>query len=234
MPVNHKDDSDRTPLMCAVQHPASRGAPLHTVVTDLGSLRIVLGTSTATLLLDRGTEVGAADSKWMTALHYAAQAGSAQVVTLLLDRGADGNARTKKKHGRTTALHLASEWYREYVVPVLLSRSRGGNKDAVDARGCTPLHWACVSGSPSVATQLLNRGARADVRDKEGATPLHLLCGSPSHVLMAGWSLVGQQLPPDHSLEVVDPGGRDSAVGHVPNRHRDAHGDLPPQRPRAS
>jgi ankyrin repeat protein len=49
-----------------------------------------------------------------------------------------------------------------------------GGVHAADSTGATPLHWACSSGYPWIAAQLLQDGADPNVTQGDGHTPLYL------------------------------------------------------------
>ena len=72
-----------------------------------------------------------------TPLHHAARAGDAAMVRLLLENGADLEARDP---GGTTALHYAAYWGHPEVAQVLLAA--GADPNALDRAGYTPLAWA--------------------------------------------------------------------------------------------
>ena len=77
------------------------------------------------------------DSPGWSALIYAATAGHADLVSWLLDSGADIEAHWHDR-GKKTALWEAAFWGRADVVEILLSR--GGNPDRSDADDAVPLH----------------------------------------------------------------------------------------------
>jgi len=107
-----------------------------------------------------------------------------QLVTLLLDKGADVNARDTLA-GRTPLMILVEYWdskeKTEAAKPLVeLLLTRGANIKATDDSGNTPLHRAVESGGgrigeaefqPQVVTLLLDKGADVNVRDKFGTTP---------------------------------------------------------------
>ena len=100
-------------------------------------------------------------------LHYAAKLGRKDVVSLLLDRGADVN--TTDDHG-STALHVAAFWGRAKIAETLLRHKADVN--ACTRTGMTPLHESARLGTPGVAKLLLGAGAKVDVKDRKGRTPL--------------------------------------------------------------
>ncbi len=92
------------------------------------------------------------------------------LVTLLLDRGADVNG--KDSDGWTT-LHYAAR-YAHVVDVVTLLLDRGADVNAKDKyRDFTALHHAAESGHVDVAALLIDRGADMNGKDVYGWTPLH-------------------------------------------------------------
>jgi ankyrin repeat protein len=89
-----------------------------------------------------------------TPLHLAAMHGHAEAATLLLDDGADINARNT---AGMTALHLAAKQGFSDIVKVLLSHKPDLN--IKDSRGWTPLDWAEKSHHDEIASLLLENGA---------------------------------------------------------------------------
>lgn len=141
---------------------------------------------TAALLLDRGADVNAADDEGRTALMLAAvelksvndedravlvsAAGDRHTKTaaLLLDRGADVNARDKD--GKT-ALMIAV--LREDTETAALLLDRGADVNAVDDEGGTALVLAVMSYCRRETVALLiDRGADVNVKNKYGVTAM--------------------------------------------------------------
>lgn len=104
-----------------------------------------------------------------TALHLASVHGRVKVVKLLLERGAEVNAKQKSE---LTALHLASLKGHTEVVKLLLEH--GAEINAKQQSGITPLHYSIGEGYTEVATLLLEHGADVNAKQKNGITPLHI------------------------------------------------------------
>jgi ankyrin repeat protein len=92
-----------------------------------------------------------------------------RIATLLLDRGAEIDARDQQ---RRTVLHGAASRGQLQAVDLLLSRR--ASVDPVDALGLTPLHLAVREGHVAVAARLLDRGADVRLSARDGRTALDL------------------------------------------------------------
>ncbi len=121
-------------------------------------------------LIQQGADVNAAQGDGMSALHWAADKGDAELTELLVYAGANPGAVTRI--GQYTPLHLASRAGSAAAVRALLKA--GAKVDAkTSVSGATPLHLAAAAGDPAVVTALLD--AKADINAKESEweqTPL--------------------------------------------------------------
>ena len=120
--------------------------------------------ASARALLARGANVNAAErERRQTALMWAAAQRHPEVVTLLLDRGADVRARTAVR-----------------PLTVMLEQGPPGMKTAreharqITAGGSTALHLAASSGDVASARALLDRGAEINDAAAEGYSALVL------------------------------------------------------------
>ena len=101
-----------------------------------------------------------------TPLMQAAAFGSLDAMRLLLDKGANVNA-------RSSAGATALMWAVADLAKVRLLVDRGADVNAVSESGRTALHLAAMSDNSAPIVQLLrSRGAKADAVDKEGMTTL--------------------------------------------------------------
>ena len=126
------------------------------------------------LLLEKGVNKEAADSKGHRPLHCAAIFRYPAVVRLLLEENVSIDARTNRGY---TALHEAvlianlSKAYEEVAVLLL---ENGIDKDARCNNGQTALHIAAKNGKKTMCCILLGAGIDKDLRDNANATALDL------------------------------------------------------------
>ena len=149
--------------------------------------------------LAKGADVNTRDARGATLLIHAAAIGSPEAVKLLLDSGADPNAKSqleatalilgaanaektrvllakgadanaRSKLGRTPLMIAASCDGCSTSVKLLLDK--GADPNAADAQGHTPLLAAANVNDLQSVKLLLAKGAAADTPDKGGNTPL--------------------------------------------------------------
>jgi ankyrin repeat protein len=110
-----------------------------------------------TLLEADASLVGARDVDVSTPLHYAAWKGHTEVAALLLDFGADVNAKNDNGHWGNTPLHAAAHGNRRAVAELLIAR--GADIHAENAAGRKPLHETEAHRATPVANLLKKHGA---------------------------------------------------------------------------
>ena len=120
---------------------------------------IACGTSGTSVSLESGST---------TPLHSASANDKSEVVALLLDGGADIEARDGDGW---TPLHIAVEKNKPEVVTLLLDR--GANIEARTEHEATSLHFAAAKNESEAVALLLDRGANIEARTENGNTPLH-------------------------------------------------------------
>jgi ankyrin repeat protein len=106
-------------------------------------------------LLARGADVNAPQGDGMTALHWAAQRGDADLTTVLLR--ARANVAAVTRIGAYVPLHIAAMNGHATIVKALLDAR--ADVRAVTTAGVTPLHYAALAGSVPAVQMLLERGA---------------------------------------------------------------------------
>lgn len=126
------------------------------------------------------------EEMWL-GLHRAAQNGSVELVTLLLDAGASVDARTRFRtpmHGRATPLILASRAGHGEVVRLLIDRH--SDTGLLDANHRSAISVAAEAGHVEIAHRLLGVGCMVDPVDDQDRTPLHwAIAGGHSEVAIA-------------------------------------------------
>jgi ankyrin repeat protein len=105
-------------------------------------------------------------AKDWTPLHFAAFEGDAESAAILLDNGAQVDA---KNGNGTTALMLAVQEGKTDVVQLLLARK--ASVAAKDKQGWTPLHFAAQENRLEIARELVRAGAAKNAKDAKGRTP---------------------------------------------------------------
>jgi ankyrin repeat protein len=93
-----------------------------------------------------------------------------KVVALLLDKGANINARSKKS--KWSVLHWAA--YRGNRDLLCYLMDNGAKINLSDRDGLTPLHVASYRGISEIVRLLVDRKAKLNQADKDGYVPVHL------------------------------------------------------------
>ncbi|MCA1584292.1 MAG: ankyrin repeat domain-containing protein [Acidobacteria bacterium] len=112
-------------------------------------------------LLKEAADVNAAQGDGMTALHWAASRGDAELAQVLLFAGA--NVRAVTRIGAYTPVFLAAKNGRAAVLASLLEA--GADVKATSANGTTPLMAAAAAGDVQTVTLLLDKGADVNVAE---------------------------------------------------------------------
>jgi uncharacterized protein len=120
-------------------------------------------------LVKDGKDVNGAQGDGMTALHWAAMHGDADLAATLLYAGA--NVRATTRLGGYTALHLAAQAGETTAMARLIAG--GANPAALTSTGATPLMLAAASGNASAVKLLLEQSADANAAESaNGETAL--------------------------------------------------------------
>ena len=123
--------------------------------------------------VDPGADVDAVDHTHTTLLHRASYRGNVKFVHLLLERGANINARNKMGH---TPLHRVLFGFDDdagasYFDTIQLLLDHGADVDALDNTQSTPLHVASENGHTKAIQLLLKYGASVHFQNHVGQTP---------------------------------------------------------------
>ena len=121
------------------------------------------------LIAKHPEHVNAMGGRDLTPMHVAARAGHADILSLLIEHGADADGQDRL---RQTPLDRASRNGKLEAGQCLLDH--GANIDAQNTDGWTPLFCAVIYGHVEFARMLLNRGASINTHNNSyGRTPLH-------------------------------------------------------------
>ena len=105
----------------------------------------------------------------LTALHQAAYNGQLPMVKILVNAGADVNAKTNTN---TTPLHLAAIKNHEKVIKYLIKSY--ANVDAQDNYQRTALHYAAIYGHLDASENLIEGSANYSISDYQQETPISI------------------------------------------------------------
>jgi ankyrin repeat protein len=146
-----KDKEGRLPVYWAC---ANYNAKIHNILT---------------ILLDYTDDLDCPDNPGETLLQAAMRYNRTEAVRLLVEKGADVNA---KGTGGWAALHMAVKRGDEAAVRLLVEL--GADINATDASGWTVLYIAVKRGDKAVARLLVELGADVNAKVIGGQTALHL------------------------------------------------------------
>jgi uncharacterized protein len=126
-------------------------------------------------LLKEGADVNGAQGDGMTALHWAALNGDAELASMLLYAGANVGAKTRI--GGYTPLHLAAQVGNSAVIAPMVAA--GAQVSALTATGATALMQAAHSGNADSVRILLENGADPNIKETaNGQTALMFAAAS--------------------------------------------------------
>ncbi|KAI9897952.1 hypothetical protein N3K66_006312 [Trichothecium roseum] len=120
-------------------------------------------------LCNAGVDIEAALDSW-TPLNLASNAGHADIVDILLKRGA--NAETASKNGWTPIIRASRRGHIE-VVRLLLTKVSKAHVNSGSRYDWTALEAACIGGHMAVVECLLQSGAQPNTRSGDGRTAFH-------------------------------------------------------------
>lgn len=121
-------------------------------------------------LIKEGANVNTRDSTFgWSPLHWATSSGQKEIVTLLLEKGADVNVRDENFW---TPLHEAISNNDLKIASLLLEK--GADVNVEDKNLWTPLHEAISNNDLKIASLLLEKGANVNKKDRDYWSPLEL------------------------------------------------------------
>lgn len=150
-----------------------RGGSLDARANGLNTLLHVAlaarNSSTAHVLVLRGSNLNLVNRAGVAPLHLAAEQGMEETVDLLIERGA--RVDLAMRDGQT-ALHLAAAAGTVGIVQRLLQR--GAAVNSMDLEERTPFYCAVQSNRLECASLLHSSGASIEHRSRAGFTPIHI------------------------------------------------------------
>jgi uncharacterized protein len=144
-------------------------------------------------LISKGANVNQIDDVGFPALSTAAGRGDEKMTKLLVDAGADVNARSATLND--TALASAAQDGNGAIVRILLAA--GAHVDDRDGAGWTPLFNAALKGDLEIVEALLSAGADVNARSSNGWTAL-------KEAQMRGHDDVAQRLKSAGAIDFPD------------------------------
>lgn len=105
-----------------------------------------------------------------TALHYASYRGNIDIITKLVENGAEVEVVNNRG---LNVLHMAAQGNQPNAL-VYFKENFFMNIHSVDDLGSTPLHWACYTGSETAVIFILSWDPNVNAQDREGLSPMHL------------------------------------------------------------
>jgi hypothetical protein len=137
--------------------------------------------SSVQLLLEQGADASAVNERTgLNALHTAVQKSCYETVRMLVEKGADVNARQQDVVGPdkiriqkvNNANAALSDAAAESIRMVQLLIELGADVDVQSTGGYTPLMVAAGRGKTDIVKELLEAGANANIKSKNGETAL--------------------------------------------------------------
>ena len=165
------------------------------------------------MLLGQGARIGLKASDGATALHLAAEAGRADVVTLLIDHGASVSALDQMKHTPFTIALVSGH----LEIADKLLRLGADVNQRTEPFSVTPVMWAALSGRVNQVDFLIRSGSDVQARDARGQTPLHhAVVGAVAGVVKTEWDERG------NSIVLEKPGNVEQVVKRLLSAGADA------------
>lgn len=122
------------------------------------------------VLLENRADINSTDNRGRTALYIAALNGKSNVVSYLLELGADPNNGASWK-GNQRPLHVAA--MNDHVSIILDLLRHGAKINGCTSAGETALHYAAWNGRSLAVKLLLEEGANPNAKDIYGYSSLH-------------------------------------------------------------
>lgn len=154
-------------------------------------------------------------------LNYVAEYGYTEIVTLLLNRGANINIKSKDGY---TPLHYAAMYGHKDILEILLVNKANVNEENYSHQ--MPLHLAASQSNKEIVEILLKYGANINVQDFYKNTPLHWATIDRHKEIVkylldhgANWSLKNRdnEIPKDQALRKLSP----AMIENFPDKYKE-------------
>lgn len=119
------------------------------------------------VILDKPERVGLRDGSGWTPLHHAAYRDHPEIISFLIDHGADPNAVAE---GECAPIHMVATDGSPDAAKRLTTA--GADPSLPDDSGATPLHYAVLPGRTEMVSFLLEAGAQPNMKNAQQQTPL--------------------------------------------------------------
>lgn len=121
---------------------------------------------------------GDLNARWrgMTPLYNACRSGWGDIVELMINRGADVDA---KSYGETPLLKVAGRKVNDVALAKILL-ANGADVNVQDTQGNTPLYHAIMNKNGKMIKLLLDNGADMYIRNKRGDSPARFVLSKKS------------------------------------------------------
>jgi ankyrin repeat protein len=159
-------------------------------------------------LLQRGADVSEAQGDGMTALHWAALNGDAELATILRYAGANWRATTRL--GGYMPLHLAAQSGADRVIVQLIEA--GADIHAKTATGASALMLAAASGNTTAVSLLLERGADVEAQENAHGQTALMFAAARNHADVVQM-LLSRGAIPSVATKIIDLGALTAAPG---------------------
>lgn len=126
------------------------------------------------LLIEHGADLTTETHWGWTPLQGAVMCGMPEVVSYMIEKGADVNVHESKKEKRTPLHAALSEHHEETDEVMNILIEHGADINAKDSNDQTPLHYAVNQNKTEIVALLLDAGAKFDIPDKYKRTALDL------------------------------------------------------------
>lgn len=136
-----------------------------------------------------------------TVLHSAVRSWSAAIVKMLLQAGAEIDARDRSMGAGTPLIWAAGWFYRNTDILVTLLQ-HGADVNAKDSNDTTALTWAVAFGQYDNCKVLIEHGADVNAKNRQGVTPLFVAISHGS------FDICKLLLENDADVSCVTPDGR--------------------------